>query len=54
VPHKLDSFVLHGKAWTVDPRLHEFRHITYGEPPEFVPFESEQGKERARSSPNLS
>jgi hypothetical protein len=27
------------------PRLGEFRHIMYGELPEFVPFESEESEE---------
>lgn len=45
VPHRLDSFMLGGKEWTVDPRLREFRHIVYGELPELVPFDSEEGEE---------
>lgn len=40
---RLDKFWHKGKTWTVDPRLREFRHIIYGQPLEFVPFESEQG-----------
>lgn len=32
----------------MDSRLHEFRHIVYGEMPEFVPFTSEQGEELLR------
>jgi len=33
------------RRWTIDPRLREFRHIVYGELPEFVPFDSEEGEE---------
>ena len=49
VPTKLASFTHNGKLWTVDPRLREFRHIVYGELPEFVPFDSEEGDELLRS-----
>lgn len=36
-------FTYQGKVWTVDERLGEFRHIVYGEIPEFVPFDSDLG-----------
>ena len=37
------TFLQNGKFCTVDPRLQGFRHVVYGELPEFVPFESEEG-----------
>jgi len=45
IPTKLKTFERDGKTWTVDPRLREFRHLVFGEMPEFVPFESEEGRE---------
>jgi hypothetical protein len=33
------------KGYTIDRRLREFRRIVFGEMPEFVPFDSEKGKE---------
>ena len=44
-PRRLPTFGHQGKTWTVDERLGEFRFIVYGEVPEFVRFESEQGVE---------
>jgi hypothetical protein len=44
-PKKLKTFEQEGKAWTIDPRLREFRHLVFGEMPEFVPFDSERGEE---------
>ena len=38
--HKLPEF----KGYTVDRRLKEFRRIILGEMPEFIPFDSDQGK----------
>ena len=32
------------KGYTVDFRLKEFRHVVYGEPMEFVTFDSPKGK----------
>ena len=42
-PRKLPTFEYLGKVWTADERLQEFRHIVFGEMPEFVPFGSEKG-----------
>ena len=42
---KLPTFIYKEKLWTVDVRLREFRHVVYGEMPEFVPFDSPKGKE---------
>jgi len=39
--HRLPEF----KGYTIDRRLREFRRIVLGEMPEFVPFDSEKGKE---------
>jgi hypothetical protein len=44
-PRRLPTFVYNGKAWTVDVRLGEFRHIVFGEVTEFVPFDSRLGVE---------
>lgn len=44
-PRKLQTFECKGKTWTVDPRLQEFRFLQYGEMPEYVPFDSEEGSE---------
>jgi hypothetical protein len=40
----LPTFVYEGKIYTVDDRLREFRHIVYGEIPEYVPFDSPKGR----------
>lgn len=32
------------KGYVVDERLREFRKMVYGEPPEFIPFDSEKGE----------
>ncbi len=32
------------RGYTVDERLREFRKIKYGELPEFIPFDSNQGQ----------
>ena len=37
---KLDTF----KGYTVDPRLREFRRLTLGQMPEFIPFDSQKGQ----------
>lgn len=44
-PRKLPTCEYQGKVWTVDERLGEFRHIVFGEMPEFVPFDSPLGLE---------
>lgn len=31
------------KGYVVDERLREFRRMTYGEPVEFIPFDSDKG-----------
>lgn len=43
-PSKLGTFEYKGKVWTVDPRLQEFRFIQYGEVPEYLSFDSEEGR----------
>ena len=43
-PKRLPSFIHKGKVWTVDERLREFRHLVFGEMPEFVPFDSVEGE----------
>jgi hypothetical protein len=42
-PRELPTFAHLGKVWTVDLRLKEFRFVVFGEMPEFVPFDSEEG-----------
>lgn len=42
-PRRLPTFEHAGKVWTVDQRLGEFRHLVFGEMPEYVPFSSERG-----------
>jgi hypothetical protein len=49
LPRKLPTFVHEGKVWTVDIRLREFRFVEYGELPEFIPFESEEGEKMLRA-----
>jgi len=39
--HRLPEF----KGYTVDRRLKEFRRLVFGETPEFVPFDSDKGRE---------
>jgi hypothetical protein len=39
-PRRLPTFVHQGKVWTVDERLGEFRHVVFGEMPDFIPFDS--------------
>ncbi|MGP8057894.1 MAG: hypothetical protein ACLP9K_09875 [Nitrososphaerales archaeon] len=39
--HRLPEF----KGYTVDRRLREFRRMVFGEMPEFIPFQSEKGRE---------
>jgi len=39
--HKLPEF----EGFTVDRRLKEFRRLVFGETPEFIPFDSEKGRE---------
>ena len=33
------------REYTVDRRLREFRKMVFGEMPEFIPFDSEKGRE---------
>ena len=33
------------RGYTVDRRLREFRKMVFGEMPEFIPFDSEKGRE---------
>ena len=33
------------RGYTVDVRLREFRRMVLGETPEFIPFDSEKGRE---------
>ena len=40
---KIPTFEYQGKTWTVDERLGEFRHVVFGDIPEFVPFDSDLG-----------
>ena len=42
---KLPSFEYDRKLWTVDFHLREFRFVVLGEMPEFVPFESDKGRD---------
>jgi len=44
-PRRLPTFVYNGKTWTADERLGEFRHIVFGDLPEFVPYDSVKGVE---------
>ncbi|MGD0318071.1 MAG: hypothetical protein ABSB56_00015 [Nitrososphaerales archaeon] len=39
--HRLPEF----KGYTVDRRLREFRRMVFAEMPEFIPFQSEKGRE---------
>jgi hypothetical protein len=39
--HRLPEF----EGYTVDRRLKEFRRMVFGEMPEFIPFQSEKGRE---------
>ena len=48
-PRKLPTCEYQGKVWTVDERLGEFRHIVFGEMPEFVSFESTEGADLLRA-----
>jgi len=52
-PHALPTFMHKGMTWTVDDRLGEFRHIVFGEVPEFVPFDSEEGEELLEAFMNI-
>jgi hypothetical protein len=40
-PYQLPAF----KGYTVDMRLREFRKANFGEKIEFIPFDSQEGKE---------
>ena len=42
---RLPTIKVRGKEWTVDERLQEFRFLVLGKMPEFVPFDSEEGRE---------
>ncbi|MDG6973000.1 MAG: hypothetical protein JRN13_06670 [Nitrososphaerota archaeon] len=44
-PRKLPTFKYQEKVWAVDEKLGEFRHIVFGEMPEFVAFGRPQGFE---------
>ena len=39
--HRLPEF----RGYTIDHRLREFRRLVFGEMPEFIPFQSEKGRE---------
>jgi hypothetical protein len=41
---ELATIKMGSKIYTIDPKLREFRHIKYGEPMEFIPFNSRKGQ----------
>ena len=49
LPRRLPEFTYKGQVFTVDWRLREFRHLIYGETPEYVPFQSKRGRELMRA-----
>ncbi len=46
---KLPTFEYQGKNWTMDERLGEFRHLVYGELPQFIPFDNDLGSKLLRA-----
>jgi hypothetical protein len=44
-PQELPKFTYQGQEYTVDYRLKEFRRAEYGKVLEFVPFDSDKGKD---------